>query len=99
MLNLNERFRKVVLFPRYKSRSKGQYNSLKSSIICQIINNCKPVSTPADVNSHLEPSTDDCELVDKNKYQSAVGSLLYFCLLYTSPSPRDKRQSRMPSSA
>ena len=24
---------------------------------------------------------------------------LYTCLLYTSPSPRDKRQSRMPSSA
>ena len=26
-------------------------------------------------------------------------SLCYVCLLYTSPSPRDKRQSRMPSSA
>ena len=26
-------------------------------------------------------------------------SLLFLCLLYTSPSPRDKRQSRMPSSA
>ena len=26
-------------------------------------------------------------------------SLVVFCLLYTSPSPRDKRQSRMPSSA
>ena len=25
--------------------------------------------------------------------------MLYICLLYTSPSPRDKRQSRMPSSA
>ena len=25
--------------------------------------------------------------------------LWYSCLLYTSPSPRDKRQSRMPSSA
>ena len=25
--------------------------------------------------------------------------LFYACLLYTSPSPRDKRQSRMPSSA
>ena len=25
--------------------------------------------------------------------------LAYTCLLYTSPSPRDKRQSRMPSSA
>ena len=24
---------------------------------------------------------------------------VYTCLLYTSPSPRDKRQSRMPSSA
>ena len=26
-------------------------------------------------------------------------NLTYPCLLYTSPSPRDKRQSRMPSSA
>ena len=25
--------------------------------------------------------------------------LIMFCLLYTSPSPRDKRQSRMPSTA
>ena len=25
--------------------------------------------------------------------------MILFCLLYTSPSPRDKRQSRMPSSA
>ena len=29
----------------------------------------------------------------------ASSSDLYSCLLYTSPSPRDKRQSRMPSSA
>ena len=28
-----------------------------------------------------------------------VGSNICNCLLYTSPSPRDKRQSRMPSSA
>ena len=27
------------------------------------------------------------------------GGKFYTCLLYTSPSPRDKRQSRMPSSA
>ena len=27
------------------------------------------------------------------------GAQLPLCLLYTSPSPRDKRQSRMPSSA
>ena len=27
------------------------------------------------------------------------GSLVIFCLLYTSPSPRDRQKSRMPSSA
>ena len=36
-------------------------------------------------------------------YRDNVGGgiidLLKNCLLYTSPSPRDKRQSRMPSSA
>ena len=30
---------------------------------------------------------------------SSTTSMHYICLLYTSPSPRDKRQSRMPSSA
>ena len=30
---------------------------------------------------------------------SALAGMPYGCLLYTSPSPRDKRQSRMPSSA
>ena len=29
----------------------------------------------------------------------SIGTLAKDCLLYTSPSPRDKRQSRMPSSA
>ena len=28
-----------------------------------------------------------------------IGGRVLTCLLYTSPSPRDKRQSRMPSSA
>ena len=28
-----------------------------------------------------------------------MSDVFSFCLLYTSPSPRDKRQSRMPSSA
>ena len=37
-------------------------------------------------------------------YDMAIESVAYIvllniCLLYTSPSPRDKRQSRMPSSA
>ena len=35
---------------------------------------------------------------DKSK-RSIMGKIANDCLLYTSPSPRDKRQSRMPSSA
>ena len=47
------------------------------------------------------PFTQACEFYSASKARPAVGGLgkLYICLLYTSPSPRDKRQSRMPSSA
>ena len=34
-----------------------------------------------------------------NGLKPNMGLFSYPCLLYTSPSPRDKRQSRMPSSA
>ena len=34
-----------------------------------------------------------------NQTYTVIGNLTKTCLLYTSPSPRDKRQSRMPSSA
>ena len=34
---------------------------------------------------------------ENNKAQ--VGDLVRICLLYTSPSPRDRQKSRMPSSA
>ena len=40
------------------------------------------------------------ELLDDDDLAREVGEQLkHTCLLYTSPSPRDKRQSRMPSSA
>ena len=35
----------------------------------------------------------------KQMAEMSSNSHLYSCILYTSPSPRDKRQSRMPSSA
>ena len=34
-----------------------------------------------------------------DEFRNPILSGYYPCLLYTSPSPRDKRQSRMPSSA
>ena len=36
---------------------------------------------------------------EKFDYNLMCEDLFNYCLLYTSPSPRDKRQSRMPSSA
>ena len=42
----------------------------------------------------------DCDRGLGDPGESHCSILLYeYCLLYTSPSPRDKRQSRMPSSA
>ena len=35
----------------------------------------------------------------KQKYKNVEHHLLEICLLYTSPSPRDRQKSRMPSSA
>ena len=42
-------------------------------------------------------SFDEMSLTPKYCYDKSSDSVI--CLLYTSPSPRDKRQSRMPSSA
>ena len=36
---------------------------------------------------------------DTDRVRGAILHTMTTCLLYTSPSPRDKRQSRMPSSA
>ena len=40
-----------------------------------------------------------CNGTYQGKNQRIHGGSYIICLLYTSPSPRDKRQSRMPSSA
>ena len=46
-------------------------------------------------NTHSDPSYKGLPTDPGDLYQH----MLRCCLLYTSPSPRDKRQSRMPSSA
>ena len=56
----------------------------------------------------VSPNNDDGTITELNLTGSelfsngsafSLGNLFDTCLLYTSPSPRDKRQSRMPSSA
>ena len=51
------------------------------------------VATPVSKKDQMEPYSP--LLYDPSELESHTG----VCLLYTSPSPRDKRQSRMPSSA
>ena len=46
----------------------------------------------------IETGTDIPEIINVI-VEIPKGSMNKYCLLYTSPSPRDKRQSRMPSSA
>ena len=50
-------------------------------------------------SSSLEEAKTIIAKYPEGKQQSAVMALLYICLLYTSPSPRDGLLSRMPSSA
>ena len=40
-----------------------------------------------------------CLMLEPNLVAECLSNMKNACLLYTSPSPRDKRQSRMPSSA
>ena len=59
----------------------------------------------ADVDGDGVLSNNELRLAEEGEDQFARLKTLrkikeaYVCLLYTSPSPRDKRQSRMPSSA
>ena len=66
------------------------------------------VQTIEDANQSIQPSnfvfsSDGSTLLfasDKEKvWRRSFYATYYFCLLYTSPSPRDMRRSRMPSSA
>ena len=50
-------------------------------------------------SSSLEAAKTIVSKYPEGKQQSAVMALLYICLLYTSPSPRDGLLARMPSSA
>ena len=55
-----------------------------------------------DPRDYIKGESGDWEVIIGLEVHAQVASnskLFSGCLLYTSPSPRDKRQSRMPSSA
>ena len=62
------------------------------------------LAAPHDLDKAKESQAPLVELThnwDEDEYSGGrnFGHLAYRCLLYTSPSPRDQRGSRMPSSA
>ena len=52
-----------------------------------------------DVEERLKKSTDIRKSVLDSLNRQVLDGLVSDCLLYTSPSPRDRTRSRMPSSA
>ena len=75
-------------FKEFKFRHRNNEN--------QIIYTSKKVKTDEEIINLI-----DNFLTEKNSFifESVEKGKIRGCLLYTSPSPRDKRQSRMPSSA
>ena len=49
--------------------------------------------------SKLDTESEQVQLHDLQALQKQTQSIIMTCLLYTSPSPRDRQKSRMPSSA
>ena len=52
-----------------------------------------------DVKGAIREAKDAASMITNINYKLNHDTWLYNCLLYTSPSPRDRQKSRMPSSA
>jgi len=51
------------------------------------------------INQYIDVYNDKQVILDNSQMKNIFKRLLKHCLLYTSPSPRDVEESRMPSSA
>ena len=92
--NRSLQWREKVIDPLWESRSDHMIMhelAQKLGFAEQLSKNYKMQT----IKGREEPVPEDI-LREINKSVWTIG---YTCLLYTSPSPRDKRQSRMPSSA
>ena len=59
----------------------------------------EPGTTKSWLSEHLAAAISGTSLLTIQGSAGLTEDQIKYCLLYTSPSPRDKRQSRMPSSA
>ena len=79
-----------------------------AGLVCALVAQAADTETPLELQTldvtgtHLErdAAVDPVVAFDRDELVGSGHSTLgRFCLLYTSPSPRDQRGSRMPSSA
>ena len=100
-------------FNHYKMEVEGTYiisipgNKLSHQLTQQCLDSCEKVGQP---NIRIFPAFDATDSpIEQQDYDLGqpigelgsikVPEMLKDCLLYTSPSPRDRTRSRMPSSA
>ena len=62
-----------------------------------VLKGAKSLSIPTRFSQTLEVSNNASGKIKWESYDQ--NKKIWFCLLYTSPSPRDRTRSRMPSSA
>ena len=65
-------------------------------VLCGLGTTLASYAEKADATKPTNVEANKMEYDDLKQINTFTGNV---CLLYTSPSPRDKRQSRMPSSA
>ena len=104
-LHLKEKGRKALLVGAdvYRPAAIDQLKTLGSQIGVEVFSlgtEAKPEAIAAAGIEKAKAEGFDTVLVDTaGRLQIDTSMMDEICLLYTSPSPRDKRQSRMPSSA
>ena len=98
MLNLLPRDEKY--FERFTEMAQRIHESAR--ILDEFFHGASPVSTVADQIKRLEH---ECDEISREILRGIDRTFITpidredICLLYTSPSPRDRQKSRMPSSA
>ena len=81
----------IVGLTIYTLTDKEDYTESKSNVLNTVLNS---------EISNDKPQKNKNIIIRNPDFTVAAEKTIYsVCLLYTSPSPRDKRQSRMPSSA
>ena len=97
VLNTSESVRKTlsIILERYDEKSIPKPSILADKEIITAIKNYVPEHDSISEFSNIEDSNSKLVFIGEMEFDGLFG----YCLLYTSPSPRDRSVSRMPSSA